>query len=271
MTMKLHLILGTILSVLSSVLAENLNTAPLSSPSRTTNLHSTMKTPSTSSTQCSCERNETSNLLKNAEDMRHQIQNKTSILKKIKHRATHSNEAVWASISLSILLVLIMVGLLQSRMWTDQTFLSYPESQPVKLEQYNRNTEIKVKHLLKSQGRTLAGFFSKRKKYKADPNSLKMESFINTQTDQVDSGTSHSLLFSDSSDETSSCDEDQDIEFSINPMSGLWQVSRVYRGSGDSRGRYGLVNTSLETETESNDISEFSNDTTEKEPLINVR
>ena len=262
MRLTLHLIFGNLLSVLLPVLAENLNSVPASSSSsRSTNLISKL----ISSPECSCEGNVTSNLLKNAEDMKHQIQNKTSILKKIKHRATHSNEAVWASISLSILLVLIMVGLLQSKMWTDQTFLSYPESQPVKFEQYNRKTEIKVKHLLKSQGRTLTGFFSRRKKNKTDPNSLQMESFLQTQPDQVDSRPSQHLLLSDSSDEASSC-EDQDVEFSINPLSGLWQVSRVYRGSGDSRGRYGLVST---LETESNEISDFSNNT-EEEPLINV-
>ena len=206
----------------------------------------------------------TSILLENAKDMKHQIRNKTGILKKIKHRATHNNEAMWASICLSVLLIIIIVGVLHTKMWTDQTFLSYPESQPVKYEHYNQKTEVKVGHLLKSQGKSLLSHFSKRKKKcKSDPNSLQMETFMQSQGDQVDSGLSYDILHSESSDEDSLSDED--IEFNLNPVTGLWEGSRMRtpgedlsRRSGDSRGRYGLLNTTEPT------------DTTETEPLIYV-
>ena len=45
------------------------------------------------------------------------MQNKTSLLSKIRHRTTRSHEAVWASLSLSFVVVLLVVGVLQSRMW----------------------------------------------------------------------------------------------------------------------------------------------------------
>ena len=77
------------------------------------------------------------------------------MLHKIRHRATHSEHAVWASVCLSLVLGALVLGLLQSRMWADQTFLSYPESQPVKYEEHNEAAEVKVKHLLKSQARKL--------------------------------------------------------------------------------------------------------------------
>ena len=253
----------SIISVLSVpvVSDENLNNIESSASSSYSNpyLLSTLPGP-----VCKCEENMTSILLENAKDMKHQIKNQTSILKKLKHRATHNNEAMWASICLSLLLIIIIVGVLQTKMWTDQTFLSYPESQPVKYEHYNQKTEIKVGHLLKSQGRSLLSLFSKKKrKSKIDPNSLQMESFMQSQADQVDSCLPNDILLSESSDEDSLPGED--IEFSLNPVSGLWEGSHgatrgevLYRRSGDSRGRYGLLNTNT---TE-------SMDTSETEPLI---
>ena len=252
-----------VISVLSvPVLAENLNNIEASSASSYSNPN--LQTTSYPGPVCQCEENMTSILLENAKDMKHQINNKTSILKKIKHRATHNNEAMWASISLSVLLIIIIVGVLHTKMWTDQTFLSYPESQPVKYEHYNQKTEIKVRHLLKSQGKTLLSYFSKKKKKcKTDPNSLQMETFMQSNGDQVDSGLPYDILLSESSDGDSLSDED--IEFSLNPVTGQWEGSKVTkpaevlsRRSGDSRGRYGLLNT-----TE-------SSDTTETEPLIYV-
>ena len=249
----------SIISVLSVpvVSDENLNNIESSISSSYSNPYPLSTNPGP---VCKCEENTTSVLLENAKDMKHQIKNKTSILKKIKHRATHNNEAMWASVSLSLLLVIIIVGVLHTKMWNDQTFLSYPESQPVKYEHYNQKTEIKVGHLLKSQGRSLLSYFSKKKrKCKIDPNSLQMESFMQSQADQVDSCLPSDILLSESSDEDSLSEED--IEFSLNPISGLWESSHgttrgevLYRRSGDSRGRYGLLNT--------------NSNTTETEPLI---
>ena len=257
----------SIISVLSVPLvsAENLNnveSSPSSSSYSNPYLLSTLPGP-----VCKCEENMTSILLENAKDMKHQIKNQTSILKKLKHRATHNNEAMWASICLSLLLIIIIVGVLQTKMWTDQTFLSYPESQPVKYEQYNQKTEIKVRHLLKSQGRSLLSYFSKKKRSKIDSNSLQMESFMQSQADQVDSCFPNDFLLSESSDEDSLSEED--IEYSLNPISGLWEGSHgatrgevLYKRSGDYRGSYGLLNTNSNT-TE-------SMETTETEPLIYI-
>ena len=89
------------------------------------------------SPSCACDEDVVnSSLVENAKRMQEQVQNKTMI-NKIRHRATHSNDAMWASICLSLLLVLVMVSLLQSKMWRDTTFLSYPESQPIKYEPHN--------------------------------------------------------------------------------------------------------------------------------------
>ena len=86
---------------------------------------------------------------------------------------------------------------------------------------------------------------------------------MQSQSDQVDSRLSRDILLSESSDEDSLSEED--IEFSLNPATGLWESSQVtqprevlYRRSGDSRGRYGLLNTTEST------------DNMETEPLIYV-
>ena len=86
---------------------------------------------------------------------------------------------------------------------------------------------------------------------------------MQSQADQVDSCLPNDILLSESSDEDSLSDED--IEFSLNPVTGLWEGSQattpgevLSRRSGDSRGRYGLLNTTEPA------------DTTETEPLIYV-
>ena len=118
--------------------------------------------------------------------MMDQMMNKTTMLSKIRHRATHSNQAVWASFTLSGLMVLLVVGVLQSKMWNDRTFISYPESQPVKFEQYNPKSEILVKDLIRSRGRNLVTLFSRRTKKTSSKNTLKMEIFLSRQGDTVD-------------------------------------------------------------------------------------
>ena len=231
-------------------------------------ISSTVFTKSTSPTpSCSCDTNGSSILVENAKKMMDQVQNKT-MLNKIKHRATHSNDAIWACVCLSSLLMLLVLGLLQSRMWSDQTFLSYPESQPVKYEQYNQAAEVKVKYLLKSQGRKLLKYFSRKQKPRRDQsNNFQMETFLSGQgqSDEVDSV--YRELIESSSDD-SDTDSEEDVVFQINSRTGTWERGRQTRASGDSRGGYSLVNNSMSKDLSR--LSESSNDTKESEPLISI-
>ena len=72
---------------------------------------------SDSTEACNCVQNVTDHFLEHANIMKVEMQNKTTLLSKIRHRTTRSHEAVWASLSLSFLVVLLMLGVLQSRMW----------------------------------------------------------------------------------------------------------------------------------------------------------
>jgi len=143
---------------------------------------------SSNSNPCSCSSNETDSFLAKAHIMINQMVNKTSMLSKIRHRATHSNEAMWASFTLSGLMVLLVVGVLQSKMWNDRTFISYPDSQPVKFEQFNPKSEILVKELIRSRGRNLVNLFRRRKSKSTQKRTLKMETYLYRETgDTVDS------------------------------------------------------------------------------------
>jgi len=171
---------------------------------------------------CSCKNEANSSFLSNAQIMRHQIQNKTTILSKIRHRATHSNEAVWASFTLSGLMILLVVGVLHSKMWNDRTYLSYPESQPVRYEQFSTKSEIKVKEVIRSRGRSLSTMFREPTR-KLPSNTLQMEAFIVKHGDSVDS--SHQALLEESSDEficDSESDSGEDTIFAINRRTGQW-------------------------------------------------
>ena len=223
---------------------------------------------------CTCDNVVNSTLVENAKKMKNQVQNKTMI-SKIRHRATHSHDAVWASVCLSSLLVLVIVGLLQSRMWSDQTFLSYPESQPVKYEQHNEEAEVKVKHILRSQARKLKKYFSKkaRRKDSAELQSFKMETFLQG-SDLVDSRYKQLM---ESSDDTQDSEEDE--VFSINRRTGDWESlrsGRQERPSGDRRGRYQIISTSVTSVTR--DLSRVSESSgegervtdAESEPLISI-
>ena len=53
------------------------------------------------------------------------IQNKTTMLSKIRHRATHSKDAMMASVVLTLVVVMLVVGVLHTRMWKERNFLSY--------------------------------------------------------------------------------------------------------------------------------------------------
>ena len=222
--------------------------------------------PRSSSPSCTCDNNDlvNSSLVENAKRMQEQVQNKTMI-NKIRHRATHSNDAMWASICLSFLLVLIMVSLLQSKMWTDTTFLSYPESQPIKYEPHNNEAEVKVKHLLKSQARKLRKYFSKTSRLKGSAD-LKMETFMQN-SDEVDSRYKK-LLESSESDTDTAEDSEDDVVFSINRRTGEWEAGVRTRPSGDGLGGYQTVNTSPRGR-----VSESSGETqaeSECEPLISI-
>ena len=222
---------------------------------------------------CSCDDNVVnSSLVENAKKMQEQVQNKTMI-NKIRHRATHSNDAMWASICLSSLLVLVMVSLLQSKMWRDTTFLSYPESQPVKYEPHNEEAEVKVKHLLKSQATKLRKYFSKTTKSKGSSvlKKFKMETFMQN-SDEVDSRYKE-LMASSESDMTE--DSEEDVVFSINKRTGEWEAGirsgLRTRPSGDGLGGYQIVNTSLTRDLSR--VSESSGEGlagAESEPLISI-
>lgn len=179
---------------------------------------------STLSPPCPCTSNETDTFLANAHTMMDQMLNKTTMLSKIRHRATHSNQAVWASFTLSGLMVLLVVGVLHSKMWNDRTFISYPESQPVKFEQYNPKSEILVKDLIRSRGRNLVTLFSRRKKKALPKTTLQMETFLSRQGDTVDS--SHKALL-ESSDEDfyieSDTESEEETVFKINSRTGQWE------------------------------------------------
>lgn len=224
---------------------------------------------------CTCENDVVnSSLVENAKRMQEQVQNKTMI-NNIRHRATHSNDAMWASICLSSLLVLVMVSLLQSKMWTDTTFLSYPESQPVKYEPHNNEAEVKVKHLLKSQARKLKKYFSKtsRRKGSADLKNFKMETFMHN-SDEVDS-IYKKLMESSSSESDTAEDSEEDEVFSINRMTGEWEAGARSglrtRPSGDGLGGYQIVNTSITRDlTRVSESSGEARAESESEPLISI-
>lgn len=157
--------------------------------------------------ECLCmENNSTIHFLQKANRMQEQIRNKTGLLSKIHHRVTHSDDALWASISLSLLLSLLVLGVYNSKMWQDRTFLSYTDSQPVRYERFNRKCEIPIRHMLRSRANNLNNFFKSRPKKKAD--SFSMESFLHGE-DTVDLSVHQMLLessfASSSSSSSSSC------------------------------------------------------------------
>jgi len=214
---------------------------------------------------CTCDEDVVnSSLVENAKRMQEQVQNKTMI-NKIRHRATHSNDAMWASICLSLLLVLVMVSLLQSKMWRDTTFLSYPESQPIKYEPHNEDAEVKVKHLLKSQARKLRKYFSETSKRKrsVEQQNLKMETFLQN-SDEIDASYKRLMESSDS-------DSEEEAVFSINRRTGEWEAGARSglrtRPSGDSLGGYQRVNTSLTRDLSRESSEEIEAET---EPLISI-
>jgi len=173
---------------------------------------------------CDCAINVTDHFLEHALLMKNQMENKTTFLSKIRHRTTHSKDAVWASLSISCIVVMLVVGVMQSKMWNHRPHVSSMESQPVKYEQYNTKAEIMVKELLRSRGRTLLDLFPRRRKAKIHQSSLRMDSFLSGHRDTVDS--SHqALLASSSGEEWIEDDEesDEEVVFRINRRTGEWE------------------------------------------------
>ena len=76
--------------------------------------------------------------------MKAAMQNKTTLLSKIRHRTTHSYEAIYASMSLSLVVTLLVIGVLHSKMWQHRPHVSSMDSQPIKFIQWNPLAEIKV-------------------------------------------------------------------------------------------------------------------------------
>jgi len=235
---------------------------------------------------CSCFSNETDSFLAKAHIMMDQMVNKTSMLSKIRHRATHSNEAMWASFTLSGLMVLLVVGVLQSKMWNDRTFISYPDSQPVKFEQFNPKSEILVKELIKSRGRNLVSLFRRRKNKTCQKSTLKMETYLYRETgDTVDS--SHKALLESSSEEDnlhveSDSESEEETIFMMNSRTGQWEGeseddvtksllggrkrNRESTSSTESRFSNSMINSSM-----AKDLLRLSDSEVEEEKqLINV-
>ena len=97
-----------------------------------------------SSLPCTCDTNSTNSFLEHAKTMKAAMQNKTTLLSKIRHRTTHSYEAIWASTSLSLVVTLLVIGVLHSKMWQHRPHVSSMDSQPIKFIQWNPLAEIKV-------------------------------------------------------------------------------------------------------------------------------
>ena len=100
--------------------------------------------PSSSSPPCSCNTSSTNSFLEHAKTMKAAMRNKTTLLSKIRHRTTHSYEAIWASVSLSLVVTLLVIGVLHSKMWQHRPQVSSMDSQPIKFIQWNPLAEIKV-------------------------------------------------------------------------------------------------------------------------------
>ena len=97
-----------------------------------------------SSVPCTCNTNTTNSFLEHAKTMKEAMRNKTTLLSKIRHRTTHSYEAIWASMSLTLVVTLLVIGVLHSKMWQHRPHVSSMDSQPIKFIQWNPLAEIKV-------------------------------------------------------------------------------------------------------------------------------
>merc|ERR1719158_1013325 len=114
----------------SSEPIEDLNRVPSSPENAGTSPSQMPNTDSSSPTPCTCNTNITNSFLEHAKTMKAAMQNKTTLLSKIRHRTTHSYEAIWASTSLSLVVTLLVIGVLHSKMWQHRPHVSSMDSQP---------------------------------------------------------------------------------------------------------------------------------------------
>ena len=137
------------LFLVSTEPTQDLNTVPASTskaevhPSPLPSPDSSLS-PSSSPPPCTCNTNSTNSFLEHAKTMKAAMQNKTTLLSKIRHRTTHSYEAIYASMSLSLVVTLLVIGVLHSKMWQHRPHVSSMDSQPIKFIQWNPLAEIKV-------------------------------------------------------------------------------------------------------------------------------
>ncbi len=193
-------------------------------------------------------------LAENALSMAQSLKNKTSLLWRIHHRATHSRDAFVASILLCGLLSAVVLAVGASNMWKDKTFLPIQQKQPVHYEHYGRKTDVLVKDLLKFRAKSLLSYNKKkfdpnsrrvRRKYKR---SLKMENYLrrlesdDDDLDDVDGDEQvvfdHERLLRSSSSESEAVEssdldfESDDLEneigsvYSLNRQTGEWSGSK---------------------------------------------
>merc|ERR1719154_565002 len=148
-----------------------------------------------------------------------EMRNKTSLLSKIRHRTTHSDDAVWASLCLSFLVTVLLVGLLQSGLWSHRPHVSTMDSQPIKFIQWNPLNTIKVRRLLRSRGRSLLGRFGGRRP-RAGQQALRMSEFL-SPSDGVDGV--YKQLVQSSSSSSSSESEVEEVVYGFNPSTGQWE------------------------------------------------
>lgn len=210
------------LSTLTTTVVANtftdLNHAPSSLPSNTT-------TTTTPSSPCACGENITDTFYEHAIVMKMAMRNRTSLLSKIRHRTTHSDDAVWASLCLSFLVTVLVVGILQSRLWSHRPHVSSMDSQPIKFIQWNPLNTIKVRRLLRSRGRSLLGRFGGRQD-RAGTQALRMSEFLGPR-DTVD-GVYKQLVQSSSS--SSSESEFEEVVYGFNTSTGLWEGEEEEEG-----------------------------------------
>jgi len=195
-----------------------------SSLGASTSFPKTTEASNKTTVDCPCA-NESETLPPSVLEMKEQIKNKTSLLSKIRHRATHSRDALWASIVMTGMIVMLVIAVLHSKMWQDTTFVSNQDSQPVKYEQYNSQSEIPVKEMLRGRARSLLELFKKNSQKSRNGNALSMETFMTASEDTVDS--SHQFLLESSSEDDmwndSGSDSEEDIVFKMNKRTGDWE------------------------------------------------
>uniref|UniRef100_A0A0K2UY35 Uncharacterized protein n=1 Tax=Lepeophtheirus salmonis TaxID=72036 RepID=A0A0K2UY35_LEPSM len=154
----------------------------------------------------------------NAEKMRQVMKNKTDLLSKIHHRATHSSDAYWASFILCTMGMSLIISVLSSKMWKEsEYFITYTHCQPTVYPQYHEKSEILVKDLLKSKAKTAIKFG--RGEDTVDSSSSTYQRLLTKY-----SSSSDEKIESSSSDEDFSLDEEDGYVYYYDSKSEQWIV-----------------------------------------------